>query len=143
MPIIKTLMNTTILTTVIIHNKIDATGILEPLVRDLVRPVFNELIVPAVKQIGGGAALGLTCASASHRATLALLEYQRPGSLRNPKFWGRTAAFACTGTSLVLQAYGVSPIGGGSAQWALHAGQSLEAFVQTIEKKFDPANVVF
>ena len=138
MALIENIVNAMTLIATNVINNVNASGILEPVINDLVVPAANQLM-------GKRGRIGWTCASAARRTRKAFEEYRRGGgSLRNPKFWLRSDAAICTATSRVLQAYsGISALTACKAEWAYSAGMSLEAAAQGVEGKLDIPSIPF
>lgn len=136
MSLINNALNVTTIIATNVTNNLNANGILEP--------VVNDLIVPIIERFTPRVAIWGTCISTTRRTGKAVLEYyEGKCSLRNPRLWLRIGAAGCTGGSVILQTYGsISNLTGCKAEWASGAGASLEAVAQMFDKKLDVTAVI-
>ena len=134
MPLFESAVNATTFIATNIINNINTSGILEPVIHDLVVPVVKKFTGKRVRIVG-------TWLSAARRGGKAYAEYQR-GGLRSPKFWLRSGATLSTATSGVLQTYsGLAALSGCKAEWAYDLGMGIETAVQGMEGKLDPLSI--
>ena len=117
-------------------NAMNATEAMQPIARNLITPLGKALNT-TVNLYG--------VSSTSYRTYKAWEEYKKGNrSLRNPKFWLRTASAVSTGTGALVHGIdSVAKLAGSKSEWPTLIAAGLTSFGDCIDHKFTMKSALF